>query len=187
MPPEETLCESPFTWHTQTNANDRFIRTGSTNKRQIALKTFLYGLTSAEEDQPQQLYTIKIETGYALLATAKIIIKASNDVPDEFTAVLDTSSQVNIATERLIKRLSLTPTEDMLFPDSVEKVQKRSTKRENVNMKSTDHSFSSSLETFILPSVISAKPTAGKNNRAPIEGQQNRIRQKEDVSGRKTV
>lgn len=97
--------------------------------------------------------------GYVLLATAKVIITAPNGASDEFRAILDSGSQVNLVTERLIKRLAVASTEASLCIDGVGKVQKRSTHRVNISMKSRYLTFATDLEAFILPSIVPAQPT----------------------------
>lgn len=48
--------------------------------------------------------------GFVLLATAKVVITAPNGISGAFRAVLDSGSQVNIVSERLIKKLAISPT-----------------------------------------------------------------------------
>lgn len=96
--------------------------------------------------------------GFVLLATAKVVITAPNGISGAFRAVLDSGSQVNIVSERLIKKLAISPTEASLCIEGVGKIQKRSSQRVNVIMKSRDTSFVTNLEAYILPNIIPAQP-----------------------------
>ncbi len=44
---------------------------------------------------------------YTLLTTAKVLVKGNNERKGEFRALLDSGSQVNLVSERLVKKLSL--------------------------------------------------------------------------------
>ncbi|XP_073841194.1 uncharacterized protein [Musca autumnalis] len=93
-----------------------------------------------------------------ILATAKVIIKAANGMSGEFRAVLDSGSQVNIVTERLIKKLSLRTRGASLAIDGVGKIQRKAYRRVNVQMLSNNAEFSTDLEAFVLPTIIPAQP-----------------------------
>ncbi|XP_073841395.1 uncharacterized protein [Musca autumnalis] len=93
-----------------------------------------------------------------ILATAKVIVKAANGMPGEFRAVLDSGSQVNIVTERLIKKLSLKTRDASLSIDGFGKIQRRAYHRVNVQLLSNNSEFSTDLEAFVLPTIIPAQP-----------------------------
>lgn len=98
------------------------------------------------------------QQNYVMLATANIIVKATNGISHEFRAILDSGSQVNIVTERLIKKLSLSPTEASLCIDGVGRTQKRAQYRINVEMSSTNKNYSANLEAIVLSTIIPAQP-----------------------------
>ncbi|XP_073841408.1 uncharacterized protein [Musca autumnalis] len=93
-----------------------------------------------------------------ILATAKVIIKAANGMLGEFRAVLDSGSQVNLVTERLIKKLSLRTRDASLAIEGVGKTQRKAYHRVNVQMLSNNSEFSTDLEAFVLPAIIPAQP-----------------------------
>ncbi|XP_073844791.1 uncharacterized protein [Musca autumnalis] len=81
-----------------------------------------------------------------ILATAKVIIKVANGMSGEFRAVLDSGSQVNLVTERLIKKLSLRTRDASLAIEGVGKTQRKAYHRVNVQMLSNNSEFSTDLE-----------------------------------------
>ncbi|XP_073811772.1 uncharacterized protein [Musca autumnalis] len=93
-----------------------------------------------------------------ILATAKVIIKAANGMSGEFRAVLDSGSQVNLVTERLIKKLSLRTRDASLAIEGVGNTQRKAYHRVNVQMLSNNSEFSTDLEAFVLPTIIPAQP-----------------------------
>ena len=96
--------------------------------------------------------------GYVFLATARVIITAPNGQSEEFRAILDSGSQINIVSERLIKRLSIAPAEASLCIDGIGRSQKRTTQRVNVQLHSMKTKFSTYVEAFVLPTIIPAQP-----------------------------
>lgn len=98
------------------------------------------------------------QQGYVLLATAKVRITANNGQSGEFRAILDSGSQINIVTERLINRLSITTSRADLCIEGIGGKSKNASQRVNVNLQATMGDFSTRLEAFVLPSIIPAQP-----------------------------
>ncbi|XP_075164230.1 uncharacterized protein LOC142236821 [Haematobia irritans] len=95
---------------------------------------------------------------YAMLATARVIIQAPNGIKQECVAILDSGSQINIISERLIQNLCISPMEASLDIDGVGQTRKRATHRVNVKMASTDGCYITNLEAYILPTIIPPQP-----------------------------
>ncbi|XP_058988017.1 uncharacterized protein LOC131807010 [Musca domestica] len=93
-----------------------------------------------------------------ILATARVIIKATNGMSGEFRAVLDSGSQVNIVTERLIQKLPLRTADASLSISGVGRIQKKAYHRVNIQMLSSNSEFSTNLEAFVLPIIIPPQP-----------------------------
>ncbi|XP_075167643.1 uncharacterized protein LOC142239752 [Haematobia irritans] len=90
---------------------------------------------------------------YILLRTALVKIKA-NGLETECEAILDSGSQVNLITERLVARLGL-PTRSITM--SISGIGRNQTKvqhRVNIMLQSRSKNFSTRLEAFVLLKII---------------------------------
>ncbi|XP_075150864.1 uncharacterized protein LOC142224972 [Haematobia irritans] len=87
-----------------------------------------------------------------LLATAVIEITANNGRSGKFRALLDSGSQINIVSERLIKALSIQPERATLSIQGIS--GRQATQRVNVKFESLTSKFSSRLEAYVLPNII---------------------------------
>lgn len=96
--------------------------------------------------------------GYVLLASAKVTITAPNGSSSEFRAILDSGSQINIVSKRLIQKLCISPTEASLCIDGIGEIKKKSNHRINVRMTSRDSKFSTDLEAYVLPMIVPPQP-----------------------------
>ena len=96
---------------------------------------------------------------YVLLATAKVKIIANNGQACEVRAVLDAGSQVNLISQRLINKLSLSTTRAQLNIEGVGQHSGNSNSRVNVGLQSHNGTFSTRLEAFVIPQIISAQPS----------------------------
>lgn len=101
--------------------------------------------------------------GSVLLGTAMIKITANNGRSGEFRALLDSGSQINIVTERLIRKLSIQPKQTVLSIEGIGGRSKQATQRVNVNFQSTTCKFSSRLEAYVLPNIIPPQPSSAFN------------------------
>lgn len=95
---------------------------------------------------------------YVLLATARVRITAPNGNSGEFKAILDSGSQVNLVSERVVKRLSMSTSEALLSINGIGNAQKRTTKRINVKLQARNNNFTTNLEAFVLPTIIPPQP-----------------------------
>lgn len=96
---------------------------------------------------------------YVLLATAKIKIVANNGQACEARAVLDAGSQVNLVSHRLINKLSISTTKAQLSIEGIGLNSGNSDARVNVKLQSCIGNFSTRLEAFVIPQIISAQPS----------------------------
>ena len=96
---------------------------------------------------------------YVLLATAKVRITANNGQVCEARAVLDSGSQVNLVTQRLVNKLSLNTTKSQLSIEGVGLSTGNSRACINVRLESFVSNFSTRFEAFVLPQIISAQPS----------------------------
>ncbi|XP_037931366.1 uncharacterized protein LOC119666155 [Teleopsis dalmanni] len=96
---------------------------------------------------------------YVLLPTARVKITASNGNTSEVRALLDSGSQVNIVSERLVKRLNISKTKSLLCIEGIGKVQKNSTQRVNIKLQSLNSRFTTEVEAFVLPNIVPPQPS----------------------------
>ena len=97
--------------------------------------------------------------GYVILATAKVLITANNGKTCEARAILDSGSQVNLITERLVRRLAVAPTPSSLCIEGIGRRSRTTTQRINLELQSIAGNFACRLEAFILPNIVSPQPT----------------------------
>lgn len=96
---------------------------------------------------------------YVLLGTAKILLMASNGMTIECKAILDSGSQVNIVTSRVIKKLGLSPKSTSIYLEGIGKGKQNSHHRIHVTMKSKINNFTSPLEAVVLKQIVSPQPS----------------------------
>ncbi|XP_037929954.1 uncharacterized protein LOC119664555, partial [Teleopsis dalmanni] len=101
----------------------------------------------------------KCTRNYVLLATAKVRIIANNGRTCDVRAILDSGSQVNLVTQRVINKLSLITTNSNLSIEGIGRQFGNSKSRVNVELQATNGSFRTRLEAFVLPQIISAQPS----------------------------
>ncbi|XP_037931029.1 uncharacterized protein LOC119667340 [Teleopsis dalmanni] len=96
---------------------------------------------------------------YVFLPTARAKITASNGNTSEVRALLDSGSQVNIVSERLVKRLNISKTKSLLSIEGIGKVQKNSTQRVNIKLQPLNSRFTTEVEAFVLPNIVPPQPS----------------------------
>lgn len=111
------------------------------------------------QSTPSTVASAQASRGSVLLATARIKIIANNGRVEEFRALLDSGSQINIVTERLIRRLSIKPKQTALSIEGVGGNSRQTTQRISVKFESTTSGYSSRLEAYVLPNIIPPQPS----------------------------
>ena len=101
--------------------------------------------------------------GYVLLATARVRIQANNGQFGEFKAILDSGSQINIVTERLVNKLNIKPSETSLRIEGIGRKSKHTNKRVSINLRSITSEYKTRLEAFVLPNIIPDQPAQDCN------------------------
>ncbi|XP_061392595.1 uncharacterized protein LOC133328063, partial [Musca vetustissima] len=109
--------------------------------------------------QPQTVASANRNQSYVLLATAWVSIKANNGRSCEFKAILDSGSQINIVSERLVQRLGIAPIEASLCIEGVGGRAKNYNQRVNVEIQSLTSSFRTRLIAFVLPNIVPPQPS----------------------------
>ncbi|XP_075150824.1 uncharacterized protein LOC142224932 [Haematobia irritans] len=94
---------------------------------------------------------------YILLGTALVKIKA-NGLETECKAILDSGSQVNLITERLVARLGLPSRPTTMSISGIGRNRTKVQHRVNISLQSRYNNFSSRLEAFVLPQIITPQP-----------------------------
>jgi len=146
-------------------------QSGSTNKTQNTSTTTVANaqLTTTSEEASTSSSVVaatnnaiarpNMRQNYVLLATAKVKIIANNGQACEVRAVLDAGSQVNLVTQRLINKLCLSTNKAQLSIEGIGQHTGSSKSRVNVGLQSCIGSFSTRLEAFVIPQIISAQPS----------------------------
>ena len=99
------------------------------------------------------------QSKYILLATAKVKIIANNGQACEVRAFLDSGSQVNLVTQRLINKLSLSTSKAQLCMEGVGRQAGKSNLRVNLDLQSRNGNFSTRIEAFVMHQIVSAQPS----------------------------
>ncbi|XP_075150571.1 uncharacterized protein LOC142224671 [Haematobia irritans] len=89
--------------------------------------------------------------------TALVKIKA-NGLETECKAILDSGSQVNLITERLVARLGLPSRPTTMSISGIGRNRTKFQHRVNISLQSRYNNFSSRLEAFVLPQIITPQP-----------------------------
>lgn len=95
---------------------------------------------------------------YVLLSTAVVKVKGEH-TEVECRALLDSGSQVNFVTERLVKRLGIPMQPSSVNINGIGATNTRTQHRINVALHSRINGFSTPLEAFVLPRIISPQPS----------------------------
>ncbi|XP_073821396.1 uncharacterized protein [Musca autumnalis] len=97
-------------------------------------------------------------SSYVLLSTAVVKIKV-DEAEVECRALLDSGSQVNFITERLVKRLGISMQKSTININGIGATNTRTNHRVNVALKSRINNYSNRLEAFVLPRILSPQPS----------------------------
>ncbi|XP_073820558.1 uncharacterized protein [Musca autumnalis] len=97
-------------------------------------------------------------SSYVLLSTAVVKIKV-DEAEVECRALLDSGSQVNFITERLVKRLGISMQKSTININGIGATNTRTNHRVNVALKSRINNYSTRLEAFVLPRILSPQPS----------------------------
>lgn len=95
---------------------------------------------------------------YVLLSTALVKIK-TNAMEVECRALLDSGSQVNLITERLVKRLNIAKQTSSVNINGIGDSNTKTQHRVNVALQSRLNGFSTRLEALVLPRIIAPQPS----------------------------
>lgn len=116
-------------------------------------------VTTASSTKNQAIKT----QNYVLLATAKVRITANNGQTCEARALLDAGSQVNLVSQKLVNKLSLSTTKSQLSIEGVGLKTGSSKARVNIGLAAHDGEFSTRMEAFVIPQIISNQPSRDLN------------------------
>ncbi|XP_073814297.1 uncharacterized protein [Musca autumnalis] len=97
-------------------------------------------------------------SSYVVLSTAVVKIKV-DEAEVECRALLDSGSQVNFITERLVKRLGISMQKSTININGIGATNTRTNHRVNVALKSRINNYSTRLEAFVLPRILSPQPS----------------------------
>lgn len=120
--------------------------------------------TEKISQEAASLTTAKISArnGYVLLSTAIINVRAKERVL-QCRALLDSGSQLNIVSERLIKRLGVLPKPTAINITGIGSTNTKVQRRVNIELHSRINNFSTRLEAAVLPQIISPQPSQSIN------------------------
>ncbi|XP_017478109.1 PREDICTED: uncharacterized protein LOC108367917 [Rhagoletis zephyria] len=115
--------------------------------------------STPSKDEAASLTTAKHTKSntYVLLSTAMVKVRGIG-TEVQCRAILDSGSQVNFVTERLVKRIGISTKPSI----SISGIRSRSTKiqhRVNVALQSRINNFTTRLEAAVLPQIISPQPS----------------------------
>ncbi|XP_037931282.1 uncharacterized protein LOC119666083 [Teleopsis dalmanni] len=91
-------------------------------------------------------------------ATANTSTGHPNGNTSEVRALLDSGSQVNIVSERLVKSLNIS--KSLLYIEGIGKVHKNSTQRVNIKFQSLNSRFTTEVEAFVLSNIVPPQPSS---------------------------
>lgn len=112
--------------------------------------------TPLEEVKSMALSSVN-QGSYVLLGTALVKVRA-NGLEAECKAILDSGSQVNLITEGLVHRLGLPARATSISINGIGTNRTKVQHRVNINLQSRLNKFSTHLEAFVLPQIISPQP-----------------------------
>lgn len=105
---------------------------------------------AAENEQPSN--------SYVFLSTAIVRIK-TDTTEVECRALLDSGSQVNLITDRLVKRLNIPKQGSSMNIHGIGKSNTKAQHRVNVALESRINGFSTRLEALVLPRIVAPQPS----------------------------
>lgn len=114
--------------------------------------------TGAPEAASLAAANMQPSTSYVLLGTSLVKIKAGG-IEVECRALLDSGSQVNLITERLVKRLNISKQASSININGIGNTNTKTQHRVNVGLHSRINGFSTRLEALVLPRIIAPQPS----------------------------
>ncbi|XP_037928993.1 uncharacterized protein LOC119663458 [Teleopsis dalmanni] len=97
--------------------------------------------------------------GYVVLGTARVIIRSNKGIKVECRALLDSGSQVNLVTERLIKKLGENPMNVSACIEGIGQRKQNAQRRVNLGFSSKINEYAARVEAYVLPSIVSDQPS----------------------------
>ncbi|XP_037931721.1 uncharacterized protein LOC119666512 [Teleopsis dalmanni] len=97
--------------------------------------------------------------GYVVLGTARVIIQSNKGIKVECRALLDSGSQVNLVTERLIKKLGENPMNVSACIEGIGQRKQNAQRRVNLGFSSKINEYAARVEAYVLPSIVSDQPS----------------------------
>ena len=98
------------------------------------------------------------EDNFVLLGTARIILVGENGNTVECKAVLDSGSQANLVTERLVKKLGISSRTSQLQLEGVGSKGTSARHRTTLKIQSKINDFATDFDAHILPKIVSDQP-----------------------------
>lgn len=119
-----------------------------------------FGDTSTTESASVSLSASEapVHNHYVMLSTVRVRLVANNGREQEFRAILDSGSQVNLVTERLVKQLGIQPKHNTISIEGIGTSRKNCRHRVNLTLHSKLNGFATNLEAFVLPKIVSEQP-----------------------------
>ncbi|XP_037961012.1 uncharacterized protein LOC119690089 [Teleopsis dalmanni] len=96
---------------------------------------------------------------YVVLGTARVIIRSNKGIKVECRALLDSGSQVNLVTERLIKKLGENPMNVSACIEGIGQRKQNAQRRVNLGFSSKINEYAARVEAYVLPSIVSDQPS----------------------------
>ena len=91
---------------------------------------------------------------YVLLATAKVNLQGINGEENDFRALLDSGSQVNLISERAIKMLKVKVMDSTLKIKGIGGRENTASRRVSIMLRSKATGFTTRIEAFVLPYIV---------------------------------
>jgi len=142
-----------------TNKNDSNTVSATTQQSATSVEATNSSSSSVVAATNNAVASTTVQSKYILLATAKVKIIANNGQSCEVRAFLDAGSQVNLVTQRLINKLSLSTSKAQLCMEGVGRQAGNSNLRVNLDLQSRNGDFSTRIEAFVMPQIVSAQPS----------------------------
>ncbi|GBP02363.1 hypothetical protein EVAR_101193_1 [Eumeta japonica] len=110
--------------------------------------------------QQETLTTNKpfIDTTCVLLATARIKLVVANGHSCIFRPLLDSGSQVNLVTNRVLNKLSLDSSESFLCIEGLGRKIHNVSRRINLELHACSGNYNIRIEAFVIPNIVSPQP-----------------------------
>ncbi|XP_055836795.1 uncharacterized protein LOC129905347 [Episyrphus balteatus] len=97
--------------------------------------------------------------GYVFLSTVIIKLAGQDGSSINCRAILDSGSQINILSERMIRKLNIPLSFRPMIIQGVGKSTKDSQRRANISLLSTTTNFTTRLEAVVLHQIVAPQPT----------------------------